>query len=111
VTLAGLSSANAAVCWAAERVRENVEAGERLSDAMAVHALAFPATLVWMVHIAEQRGEMAEAFDEYACHQDEYAERAGEAIPVFASAMLVVLTGSVLIEGALALFLPLMRIC
>ncbi|MHC5057456.1 MAG: type II secretion system F family protein [Planctomycetota bacterium] len=106
VTLAGLSSGNAAVRWAARRMRGDVEDGATLSDAMAPHMGLFPATLVWMVHIAEQRGEMAEAFEEYAGLMDERAERAGETIPVFASAVLVVLAGSVLIEGIFALVLP-----
>lgn len=111
VTLAGLSSGNAAVRDAARRMREEVEGGATLSDAMAPHMRIFPATLVWMVHIAEQRGEMAEAFEEYAGLMDERAERAGETIPVFVSAVLVVLAGSVLIEGALAMLLPLIPCC
>jgi len=111
VTLAGLSSGNAAIRWAAERARAEVEGGATLSDAMAPHTRIFPATLVWMVHIAEQRGEMAEAFAEYAGLMDERAERAGEAIPVLVSAVLVVFAGSVLAEGVIALFMPLMRLC
>jgi len=110
VTLAGLSSGNAAIRWAAGRAREDVEGGTTLSDAMAPHVRVFPATLVWMVHIAEQRGEMAEAFEEYAGLMDERAERAGEAIPVLISALLVVFAGAVLAEGVLAMHLPFVRL-
>ena len=47
---------------------------------------------------AEQRGEMAEALEEYAAFMDERAEHAGETIPVFASVFLCVLAGAVLVE-------------
>ncbi len=110
LTLAGLASGSPSLSDAARRLRAEIEGGVRMSDAMTAARLLFPATLVWMVHIAEQRGEMAEALEEYAALQDEHAERVAELIPELTQSILIVLAGLILGQIVIGMFMPLINL-
>lgn len=111
MTLAGLSTGNAAVQDAARRARETLEEGSTVSDSLAAGKAIFPSTIVWMLHISEQRGELAPALDECARLQEERAGRIGRFLPYFVGVSTIILAAILLMESAIALFMPLIHVC
>lgn len=106
VTLAGLATGNGAVQHASDALRARVEEGSTVSNALAADGL-FPSTVVWMVHIGEQRGEVVPALVECAALAERRAQRTGEMLPLFFAAA-VTAVGALLLGGtALAVLLPL----
>jgi type IV pilus assembly protein PilC len=110
LTLAGLASGSPLLSDAAQILRTKIEGGTRLSDAMTTVRLRFPATFIWMVHIAEERGEMAEALEEYATLQDEHAERVATLIPEMTQSALILIAGLLLGQIVIGMFLPLISL-
>jgi type II secretory pathway component PulF len=108
MTLAGLSTGNAAVQDAAHRARRSIEEGSTVSGSLAAGKGIFPSTIVWMLHIGEQRGELAPALDECARLQEERAGRIGRFLPYFAGVSTIILAALLLMESVIALFMPLM---
>ncbi|MHC4202270.1 MAG: type II secretion system F family protein, partial [Planctomycetota bacterium] len=111
MTLAGLSTGNAAVQDAARRARQAIEEGSTVSDSLAAGKAIFPSTIVWMLHISEQRGELAPALDECARLQEERAGRIGRFLPYFVGVSTIIVAAIFLMESAIALFMPLIHIC
>ncbi len=109
ITLAGLGSGNAAVQAASEKLRQNIEEGSTVSDGLAEQGSMFPSTVVWMLHIAEQRGELRPALEESARIQEERARRIGEVLPMFAAGIVMVIGITVILHGAFSLFMPLIE--
>jgi type II secretory pathway component PulF len=110
ISLAGLATSNAAFVDAAEKLRKGLEEGASLSDGMAEQVGVFPATVVWMLHVSEQRGELGPALDETARLQDERGERMAEVLPVIAGTLLLMVGGMVVMGVVFSLFLPLLRL-
>jgi type II secretory pathway component PulF len=110
ISLAGLASGNAAFGAAAEKVRKSVEEGASVSDGMAEIAAIFPSTVVWMLHIAEQRSELAPALEESAKVQEDLARRTGRLIPIVASTFLTLFAAFALAGTGVALLLPLVSV-
>jgi type II secretory pathway component PulF len=78
--LAGLATANAALQEAAEAAAALVREGQPLSAALAKQR-RLPATLAWMLGLAEQRGEVVPTLEEYARLEEERAGRLGDLLP------------------------------
>jgi type II secretory pathway component PulF len=109
ITLAGLGSGNAAVQAASGKLREAVMDGSRVSDGLAEEMSLFPSTVVWMLHIAEQRGELRPALEECARIQEERARRIAEVLPLFAAGIVMVVGITVILQGAFSLLMPLVE--
>ncbi len=106
VTLAGLASGNAVMLAAAERLRRSVEEGTSVSDALAEEGSAFPSAVVWMLHIAEQRGSLVAALEECARLQEERAKRIGEFAPLFAAVVVTFVGGAIALVAVMGMFAP-----
>jgi type II secretory pathway component PulF len=107
VALAGLASGNAAVDAASARVVALVREGRQISEGLAEAGRTFPATVVWMLHIAEQRGEVGEALRECARLEEARAERMSGSIAILVGGVTFAFATFVLAEGAVAMLLPL----
>jgi type IV pilus assembly protein PilC len=107
ISLAGLASGNAAVGAAAGRLRRSVEDGSTVGDGLAEETAVFPSTVVWMLEIGEQRGELGAALEECARLQEERARRIGEFLPFFVAAAVTALAAGLLMEAAFSMLLPL----
>lgn len=111
VALAGLASGNAAVARAAARSAAAIREGGKMSESLNSAGRWFPATLVWMLGLGEERGEVAEALREYARLQAETAERLGRTMPVVAVTIATVLAAgaiffcAVMVMGTMLAFL------
>ncbi|MHC5057458.1 MAG: type II secretion system F family protein [Planctomycetota bacterium] len=108
VTLAGLATGNGAVQHAADLLRAKIEEGAPVADALAADRL-FPSTVVWMVHIGEQRGDVVPALIECARLEESRARRAGEMLPLFAAGTVTAFGAILLGLMAFAVLLPLFR--
>ncbi len=106
VTLAGLGSGNAAVTAVAEKLRESVSEGAPVSDGLGEEASIFPATVVWAVHVGEQRGDIVPSLEEAARLLDGQARRIGEVLPFAFSAIVLAVTVFIVIQAVFSLFLP-----
>lgn len=107
ISLAGLSSGNAAVQSAAEELRKTVAEGGPISAGLQTEGGIFPATFVWMLSLGESRGEVRPALEEYAKLQEDRVRRLGEALPMMTAAVVGVVAAVVLSIGVMAVFQPL----
>ncbi|MHC4503412.1 MAG: type II secretion system F family protein [Planctomycetota bacterium] len=110
ITLAGLGSGNAAIQAASKKLREAVMDGSRISDGLAEEMSLFPATVIWTLHIAEQRGELGSALEECARLLDDQARRFGEVVTFFVSGIVIVAAVVLLLQGAFAMMQPLVKL-
>ena len=108
VELAGLAAGNATVQHIAASAADLIREGEPLSDSFKDPSGIFPATLVWMLSLGEQRGELREALEEYARLAEGQMERAGRALPIWASTALTLLIAMILVAAASSLMAPLL---
>ena len=106
VTLAGLATGNGAVQHAADLLRAKVEEGSSVSDGLAADRL-FPSTVVWMIHIGEQRGDVVPALIECARLEERRARRTGEMLPLLAAGAVTAFGAILLGLMAFAVLLPL----
>jgi type II secretory pathway component PulF len=110
IVLGGLATGNAHVAQVAHAASESVREGNQISAGLAGSVWAFPSTVIWMLHVGEQRGDAAAALRECARLEETRAERLGTLLPVVVSALTTALAGGVLLEGALAMLLPLIEV-
>ena len=110
ITLAGLGSGNAAIEAAAGKLREAVMEGTKISDGLAEEMSFFPATVVWTVHIGEQRGELGPALEECARLLDDQARRLGEVVPFLVAGIVMLVAVVLLMQGAFAMMQPLVKL-
>jgi len=109
ITLAGLATGNGYVQRAADRLRERIEEGAAIADALAADGL-FPSTVLWMIHIGEQRGDIVPALVECAQLEERRARRTGEMLPIYAAAAVMMFGALILAVVVLGLFLPMVRL-
>ena len=110
ITLAGLGSGNAAIQAASEKLRGAVMEGTRISDGLAEEMSFFPATVVWTLHIGEQRGELGPALEECARLLDDQARRLGEVVPFLVAGIVLLVAVVLLMQGAFAMMQPLVKL-
>jgi type IV pilus assembly protein PilC len=80
-------------------ILEDIEGGQRLSDAMASHGYAFDSVFVALVRAGEQSGQLTEVLDELAENlkwQDEIASQARRAL-TYPIVVLVVIVGVIFV--------------
>lgn len=106
MVLAGLATGNAALQAAAARAASAIGEGRPISEALRSCGHIFPATLVWMLSLGEQRGDVAGALSEYGRLQEETVDRLGRVVPTVVATLATILAALVLLLSILAVMSP-----
>ena len=87
------------------RVRERVEAGESLADALRDEPV-FPASFVWVIGAAQRRGDLPETLRSLALRQEREHQRRVRRIEVLVAPLGLSFVGLLVGAVALSVFLP-----